>query len=29
VIIDSINAKGQRNRDKIYDMQKKTRLKVE
>jgi hypothetical protein len=29
VIVDSINAKGQRNRDKIYDMQKKTRLKVE
>jgi Domain of unknown function (DUF4296) len=29
VIIDSINAKGQRNRDKIYDMQKKTRVKVE
>ena len=29
VIIDSINAKGQRNRDKIYDMQNKTRLKVE
>jgi Domain of unknown function (DUF4296) len=29
VIIDSINAKGQRNRDKIYDMQKRTRIKVE
>jgi hypothetical protein len=29
VIIDSINAKGQRNRDKIYDIQKKTRLKEE
>jgi hypothetical protein len=29
VIIDSINAKGQRNRDKIYDIQKKARLKIE
>jgi hypothetical protein len=29
VIIDSINARGQRNRDRIYDMQKKTRFKEE
>jgi hypothetical protein len=29
VIIDSINARAQRNRDKVYDMEKKKRLKVE
>jgi Domain of unknown function (DUF4296) len=29
VIIDSINARAQRNRDKVYDMEKRKRLKVE
>ena len=29
VIIDSINARAQRNRDKVYDMEKRKRIKVE
>jgi hypothetical protein len=29
VIIDSINARAQRNRDRIYDMEKKKRLNME
>ena len=29
VIVDSINARAQRNRDKVYDMEKRKRIKVE